>query len=98
HPRRRARRDEHEPRQREPGHAGAERRERLRGEERRDRAVPKDHGWATDRTASHATSDATTPSAVVSSSGSLSTAPVETANSTSPSSSAWKGWIARAIE
>ena len=34
----------------------------------------------------------------MSSSGSRSTAPVDTAKSTSPSSSAWNGWIARAIE
>src|SRR4051794_14956742 len=56
------------------------------------------HQPTTESTASHATSEATTPSAVVSSSGSLSTAPVETANSTSPSSSAWNGWMARAID
>ena len=56
------------------------------------------HQPATERTASQATSEATTPSAVVSRSGSLSTAPVETANRTSPSSRAWKGWIARPIE
>ena len=34
----------------------------------------------------------------MSSSGSLSTSPVETANSTSPSSRAWNGWIARASQ
>ena len=53
---------------------------------------------AAESTASQASSEATTPSAVVSSSGSLSKAPVDTAKSTSPSSSAWNGWIARAIE